>query len=72
MKKIQVLDCTLRDGGYCNDCRFEYNNIKKEKNKLYNFLLIKKLFINFPVYVGWWDLLYRHQDLLVQDKLVHQ
>lgn len=29
MKKIQVLDCTLRDGGYCNDCHFEYNNIKK-------------------------------------------
>lgn len=29
MKKIQVLDCTLRDGGYCNDCCFEYNNIKK-------------------------------------------
>lgn len=26
---IQVLDCTLRDGGYCNDCKFEYNNIKK-------------------------------------------
>lgn len=29
MNKIQVLDCTLRDGGYCNDCHFEYNNIKK-------------------------------------------
>lgn len=29
MSNIQVLDCTLRDGGYCNDCRFEYNNIRK-------------------------------------------
>ena len=29
MSNIQVLDCTLRDGGYCNDCRFEFNNIKK-------------------------------------------
>lgn len=29
MKKIQVLDCTLRDGGYCNDCHFEYKNIRK-------------------------------------------
>lgn len=29
MNKIKVLDCTLRDGGYCNDCCFEYDNIKK-------------------------------------------
>lgn len=29
MKNIQVLDCTLRDGGYCNDCKFEFHNIKK-------------------------------------------
>lgn len=29
MNKIQVLDCTLRDGGYCNDCHFEFTNIKK-------------------------------------------
>lgn len=27
MKKIQLLDCTLRDGGYVNDWRFEYSNI---------------------------------------------
>ena len=26
---IQVLDCTLRDGGYQNDCRFGYENQKK-------------------------------------------
>ncbi len=26
MKKIQLLDCTLRDGGYVNDWRFGYTN----------------------------------------------
>lgn len=29
MRKINVLDCTLRDGGYCNQWRFGYDNIKK-------------------------------------------
>lgn len=29
MKHIQVLDCTLRDGGYCNDCNFGFENEKK-------------------------------------------
>ena len=29
MNQIQVLDCTLRDGGYCNDCRFGFENEKK-------------------------------------------
>lgn len=29
MKHIQVLDCTLRDGGYCNECHFGNSNIKK-------------------------------------------
>ena len=27
MRKIQLLDCTLRDGGYVNDWRFGYTNI---------------------------------------------
>ena len=27
MKKIRLLDCTLRDGGYLNDWRFGYTNI---------------------------------------------
>ena len=27
MKKIKLLDCTLRDGGYVNDWRFGYTNI---------------------------------------------
>ncbi len=27
MKKISLLDCTLRDGGYVNDWRFGYSNI---------------------------------------------
>lgn len=27
MNKVQVLDCTLRDGGYCNQWRFGYDNI---------------------------------------------
>ncbi len=29
MNRIQVLDCTLRDGGYCNECRFGFENTKK-------------------------------------------
>ncbi len=31
---IQVLDCTLRDGGYCNNWEFGYENIVKIINKL--------------------------------------
>lgn len=34
MKKIRVLDCTLRDGGYCNDWQFGKRNIKKIVNAL--------------------------------------
>lgn len=29
MKRIQVLDCTLRDGGYCNDWNFGTENITR-------------------------------------------
>ena len=29
MNKVQVLDCTLRDGGYCNKWQFGFENIKK-------------------------------------------
>lgn len=29
MKRIQILDCTLRDGGYCNNWQFGYQNIQK-------------------------------------------
>ena len=29
MPQIQVLDCTLRDGGYCNGWNFGENNIYK-------------------------------------------
>ncbi|MCM1231783.1 MAG: aldolase catalytic domain-containing protein [Ruminococcus flavefaciens] len=29
MNKVQVLDCTLRDGGYCNEWRFGFENVKK-------------------------------------------
>lgn len=29
MSSIQILDCTLRDGGYCNDCCFGFENQKK-------------------------------------------
>lgn len=28
MNRIQILDCTLRDGGYCNQWMFGYENIK--------------------------------------------
>ncbi|MCD8315568.1 MAG: aldolase catalytic domain-containing protein [Firmicutes bacterium] len=34
MRHIQVLDCTLRDGGYCNDCNFGFKNEKKIVNDL--------------------------------------
>ncbi len=29
MNKVQVLDCTLRDGGYCNEWHFGFENSKK-------------------------------------------
>ncbi len=29
MGRVSVLDCTLRDGGYCNQWRFSFNSIKK-------------------------------------------
>ncbi len=29
MNNIQVLDCTLRDGGYCNEWRFGFDNARK-------------------------------------------
>jgi len=34
MQQIQVLDCTLRDGGYCNQWRFGKRNIPKIINSL--------------------------------------
>lgn len=34
MNKIQILDCTLRDGGYCNEWKFGFGNIKKIVNGL--------------------------------------
>ena len=34
MKNMQILDCTLRDGGYCNEWEFGYSNISKIINKL--------------------------------------
>lgn len=34
MNDIHVLDCTLRDGGYCNDCHFGFENQKKITNGL--------------------------------------
>lgn len=29
MNHVQVLDCTLRDGGYCNNWKFGFENIKR-------------------------------------------
>ena len=29
MNKVHVLDCTLRDGGYCNEWRFGFDNARK-------------------------------------------
>lgn len=34
MKKIKILDCTLRDGGYCNNWRFGYEEICQIINNL--------------------------------------
>ncbi|MDY4193974.1 MAG: aldolase catalytic domain-containing protein [Bariatricus sp.] len=34
MRRVQILDCTLRDGGYCNDCHFGFENEKKIVNGL--------------------------------------
>lgn len=36
MNNVQVLDCTLRDGGYCNDWCFGKENIKKITTNLSN------------------------------------
>lgn len=35
-ENLQILDCTLRDGGYCNSWRFGKNSIKKMINNLIN------------------------------------
>lgn len=34
MNKIHVLDCTLRDGGYCNEWAFGFDNAKKITSSL--------------------------------------
>lgn len=34
MRQVQILDCTLRDGGYCNDCYFGFKNEIKIVNGL--------------------------------------
>ena len=34
MNRIHILDCTLRDGGYCNEWKFGVNNIRRIINGL--------------------------------------
>lgn len=34
MNKVHVLDCTLRDGGYCNEWQFGFENAKRITNGL--------------------------------------
>jgi hypothetical protein len=34
MSKLKVLDCTLRDGGYCNEWNFGYENTRQIINGL--------------------------------------
>ncbi len=34
MNNIHILDCTLRDGGYCNEWRFGFDNIRRIVNGL--------------------------------------
>ncbi len=36
MNKIHVLDCTLRDGGYCNNWEFGFDNIRRITDALVN------------------------------------
>lgn len=36
MNKVHVLDCTLRDGGYCNEWRFGFNNAQEIAKGLVN------------------------------------
>lgn len=36
MNKIHVLDCTLRDGGYCNNWEFGFDNIRKITDGIVN------------------------------------
>ena len=36
MNNIKILDCTLRDGGYCNDWNFGFDNEKKIIQKIKN------------------------------------
>lgn len=36
MQKIKVLDCTLRDGGYCNNWEFGNDNIRNEIQNIEN------------------------------------
>ena len=44
MRKIEILDCTLRDGGYVNENNFGKNNIIDIKDSL------KKISIYFPFF----------------------
>lgn len=39
MNKVQILDCTLRDGGYYTNWHFEKNLVQKyaEANSFFNF-----------------------------------
>lgn len=36
MNNVKILDCTLRDGGYINNWKFGFNNIKTIINSLYD------------------------------------
>ena len=36
MNKVHILDCTLRDGGYCNQWKFGADNKRKILNGLVN------------------------------------
>lgn len=36
MRNIKILDCTLRDGGYCNQWYFEFHNIKNIMQGLFD------------------------------------
>ena len=36
MNKVSILDCTLRDGGYCNNWEFGFNNIRKITDGIVN------------------------------------
>ena len=59
MNNINILDCTIRDGGYYNNWKFNFKDVKSYLKQIYktdvnvveigfNFLTKKKITVNLP------------------------